>query len=212
MKKKGRAYYETVRPEMLEFIPKSVKKTIEFGCSNGQFSKDIKEKFNTESWGIDIDSEAVKNANAVLDKVILSGAMEVLKDLPKEYFDCVICNDFLEHIINPSEFLIALKPYVTKNAVLICSLPNVRYWKNVSELLFEKDWRYREEGILDSTHLRFFTKKSIQRFLKQSGLELEKIEGINPTKSIRFQIPNILTFGVHNDMKYLQFASRSKFL
>ncbi len=211
MEEKSKAYYECIRPEMLVFIPNTVKKTIEFGCSNGRFSKDVKDNFNTESWGVDINPIAIEHASKVLDKVIMGKAMEVLKELPLEYFDCVICNDFLEHIANPTDFLIALKPYVSKNAVLVSSLPNVRYWKNIKELIFNKDWRYRKEGILDSTHLRFFTKKSIRRFLKNSGLTLEEIKGINPTKSVRFHIPNILTFGIHNDMKFSQFGSRAKF-
>jgi len=212
MKEKDRAYYQSGRVEMLGFVPNNVKNTLEFGCSNGKFSEALKQNFNTESWGVDMDSQAIENAKKVLDKAILGEAMEVLKELPKNYFDCVVCNDFLEHIPNPTEFLVALKPYVKQPAYLVCSLPNVRYWKNLKELIFEKDWRYRDDGILDNTHLRFFTKKSIFRFLDESGLKLDVIKGINPTKSLRFQIPNILTFGVHSDMKYLQFALRAQFV
>ena len=211
MEEKDSAYYEFDRPEMLDFIPQTVSKTIEFGCSNGMFSKGVKEKFGTESWGVDIDATAIKNSKEVLDNVIEGSAMEALDRLPKGYFDCVICNDFLEHIINPGEFLKALKPYLKANAHLVCSLPNVRHWKNIGELIFEKDWRYREAGILDNTHLRFFTKKSMQRMLKDSGLSIKQIQGLKPAKSLRFLIPNILTFGVHNDMKYLQFAIVAKY-
>lgn len=211
MQEKNRSYYGWERPEILGFIPDTVTKTIEFGCSSGKFSQGVKNSFNTESWGVDLDEVAIKNASKVLDKVIHSGALESLDELPKSYFDCVICNDFLEHLENPSEFLIALRPYVTDNAVLICSLPNVRFWRNMNALIFKKDWRYTNEGILDRTHLRFYTQKSIKRFLKISGLNLEVIKGINPTKSFRFHIPNFLTFGINNDMKYLQYASRSRF-
>jgi 2-polyprenyl-3-methyl-5-hydroxy-6-metoxy-1,4-benzoquinol methylase len=208
---KERNYFEKPRPEMMAFVPKTVEKTIEFGCSNGLFSNSVKQTFGAESWGVDIDPVAIESAKKVLDRAILGEAMQVLTDLPQAYFDCVICNDFLEHIHNPQEFLTALRPYVKDSANLICSLPNVRYWKNIKEVLIGKDWRYREEGILDSTHLRFFTKKSMIRLMSDSGLKNEKIAGINPSKSIRFQIPNILTFGIHNDMKYLQFAIGASF-
>ena len=70
---------------------------------------------------------------------------------------------------------------------------------------------WNKEGILDNTHLRFFTKKSMVRLFNECGLEIEKIEGINPTKTFRFHIPNILTFGIHNDMKFLQYAMRASF-
>ncbi len=211
MGRKKRSYFEAERPEVLNLIPNTVSKTIEFGCGNGNFSKSIKDNFETESWGVDIDEASAKNATLLLDNVIQGEAMQVLKKLPKNYFDCVICNDFLEHIVNPTEFLVALRPYLTNSALLICSLPNVRHWKNLGELLFDKDWRYREEGILDSTHLRFFTKKSMLRMLDDSGLKIEEIKGINAAKSLRFHIPNILTFGIHNDMKFLQFIIRAKF-
>ena len=196
---------------MLKLLPEKVTHTLEFGCSNGNFSKLLKEKYNAETWGVDMDPKAIENAKRVLDKAILGEAMEALETLPKEYFDCVICNDFLEHIPSPEKLIIALKPYVKDNAILICSLPNVRFWKNLKELILEKDWRYREAGILDSTHLRFFTKKSMIRLITTCGLKMETIEGINPSKSLRFLIPNMLTFGIHNDMKYLQFVIRARF-
>ncbi len=208
---KNSGYYDCLRPEMMDFIPSGCKKTIEFGCSNGNFSKDIKKHFNTESWGVDINPEASKKAAQVLDKVITGDANIALEQLPENYFDLVICNDFLEHIIDPTSFLKNIKPYVTDSAILVCSLPNVRYWKNLKELIFDKDWRYRELGILDSTHLRFFTKKSMLRMIHESGLKIKLIKGINPTKSFRFFIPNILTLGIHNDMKYLQFAIQASF-
>lgn len=211
MKEKERSYFEAERPEMLNLLPKSISKTIEFGCGNGNFSKNVKQNFDAEVWGVDIDLESSENAKKVLDKVVRGAAIEVLKELPKSYFDCVICNDFLEHIVNPEEFLVALRPYLTDSAILICSLPNVRHWKNLGELFFDKDWRYRDSGILDSTHLRFFTKKSMLRMLDECGLKVEEVNGINPAKSLRFHIPNYLTFKIHDDMKYLQFIFRAKF-
>ncbi len=208
---KDKEYYQYERLEMFYFMPNSLKKTIEFGCSNGYFSATIKENFGAEVWGVDMDSSAISKAEEVLDKAVWGQAMQVLEGLPNNYFDCVICNDFLEHLENPTEFLTALKPHVSKSAFLVCSLPNVRYWKNIRELLFNKDWRYREGGILDNTHLRFFTKKSMKRLLGVSGLTVDIIKGINPSKSILFGLLNILTLGFHNDMKYYQFGIRAKF-
>lgn len=208
---KNKKYYESERPEMLEFVPENVERTIEFGCSYGKFSESVKKIYKTESWGVDIEVEAIENAKKRLDNAILGEAMESLGNLPENYFDLVICNDFLEHLSNPTQFLLTLRPYMKDNSYLLCSLPNVRYWKNLKNLIFKKDWEYTEAGILDSTHLRFFTKKSIHRFINESGLTVEKMKGINPTKSMRFYIPNLLTFGLHNDMKYLQFATLACF-
>ena len=206
------AYQEIDRVEMLEFIPDTVKRTIEFGCNTGSFSNLVKQKYDTEAWGVDMNSDYISKAETLLDKAILKDAFASLADLPKGYFDCIICNDFLEHLYEPDEFINSVKPYLSENATLVCSLPNVRYWKNLKEVIFEKDWRYRDGGgILDKTHYRFFTKKSMIRMLESCDLSIEKVKGINPTKSIRFVLPNILSFGIHNDMRFTQFGIRAKF-
>ncbi len=206
-----RIYYELSRPEMLAFIPGQVSRTLEFGCAAGKFSALVKEKFDTEAWGVDLDEESIKKAEIVLDKAILGDVFEVIKSLPSSYFDCLICNDFLEHLAYPDDFLEAVKPVLAKNASLVCSLPNVRFWKNIRELLFEKDWRYREAGILDNTHLRFFTKKSMVRLMERHGFAIEEIRGINPSKSLKFYIPNFLTFGTHKDMQFIQYGIRARY-
>lgn len=211
LEEKGKHYYTEQRPEMVDFLPQTIKRTIEFGCSNGNFSSTVKKIFNAEVWGVDLSPEAIVSAEKVLDHAICGDAIESLKKLPKNYFDCVICNDFLEHIPNPADFLKALKPYLTDSAILVCSLPNVRYWKNIREVLFEKDWRYRDAGILDNTHLRFFTKKSMIRLMNECDLTVEEIKGLSPTKSLRFPVINLLTLWLHNDMKYLQYGIRAKF-
>ena len=207
---KERIYYELDRPEMLAFMPSELNKSIEFGCSAGRFSAMVKQQYQNEAWGVDLDREAVAKAQQVLDKVLLADAYAVIEQLPQNYFDCVICNDFLEHLVDPDRFLTLLRPVLTDSAYLVCSLPNVRFWKNIRELLFAKDWRYRDAGILDNTHLRFFTKKSMVRMMEEHGFAVELIKGINPSKSLKFYIPNFLTFGVHKDMQFIQFGIRAK--
>ncbi len=193
---------------MLAFLPEKITRSIEFGCSTGLFSKTVKEQKGNEAWGVDMDEQAIAIAAGRLDRALAGDVFDIIGQLPENSFDCVICNDFLEHLAYPDKFLQAIKRIMTTEGSLICSLPNVRYWKNIRELLFEKDWRYRDAGILDNTHLRFFTKKSMLRLMADNGYKVELINGINPTKSLRFIIPNLLTLGIHRDMKFLQFGIR----
>jgi len=204
-------YYINTRHEMLEYLPEKPIKTIEFGCGNGNFSALIKKKYYTESWGVDINEKAAEFAETKLDKIIIGDAMEVINKLPENYFDSLICNDFLEHLPYPDLFLQRIRKTLTRDAFITCSLPNVRSWGHFINYFFFKDWKYIDEGVLDKTHLRFFTLKSLKRFFNELNIEIEIIKGITPTNTVLFNITNLLSLGFISDMRYLQFAIRGKF-
>ncbi len=96
--------------------------------------------------------------------------------------------------------------------VLVASVPNVRSWSNILELLVHKDWKYKDSGILDKTHLRFFTLKSFRRFLQENGQEILLLEGTRPSSSKLFLVSDILTLGFIHDMKFSGLAVRSRFI
>ena len=96
--------------------------------------------------------------------------------------------------------------------VVISSIPNFRQFLNLWEVIVKGQWRYQDSGILDRTHLRFFTHKSMLDLFADSGFKVDKIEGVNaypggtPRKWFCFHFINCLTFDAIEDMKYLQFA------
>ena len=205
------AYFNNIREEMMEFVPVSCKNTLEIGCSEGRFSTLIKERNNAEVWGVEMNSDASLVAEKVLHKVINKDFFAALPLLPLNYFDCIIFNDVLEHFTEPLDVLKEVKKHLNPEGVIVSSIPNVRFVGNLVDLLIKKDWEYKEEGgILDATHYRFFTKKSIIRLYNQAGFEVVKIKGINPTGSIKVKLLNLLTFGFTNDIQYLEFASVAK--
>ena len=204
-------YYTNARRDMLPFLPEKPVRTIEFGCGNGLFSTIIKERFNAETWGVDISNKAVAEASKVMDHVFEGDAVEVLNELPEGYFDCLICNDILEHLADPEDFLIRVRRIMSENAFITCSVPNVRSWGNFIRFFVYKDWKYTDSGTLDRTHLRFFTKKSLVRTLQNCKIAIETIKGITPTRTLLFNLANIISFGFIADMRYLEFAVRGKF-
>ncbi len=206
----NREYYEDDRPEMLQFVGRKPAKIIEFGCSSGRFSESLKKKYQCETWGIDLDQQSVDLAKMKMDKVFCGDAFEQMENLPENYFDYIICNDFIEHVAYPEQFFERVKKHLTADAILICSLPNVRYWKHFNRYLFLKDWKYKKSGILDYTHLRFFTRKSMKRAINNWGFEIEKSKGIRPTKSPLFYLFNLLFLNFIGDMRYLQYAFRAR--
>jgi hypothetical protein len=105
-----------------------------------------------------------------------------------------------------------VKSLLSENGVLVSSIPNFRYVANlVTEVIWEGEFRYKPEGgILDDTHVRFFTPKSIYRMFREQGYEVLVNEGINPCKSWKENLFINLTFGILKDARYKQFATVAK--
>lgn len=201
------SYYRELRTEMLPFVPLECKRILEVGCSSGNFGMQLKKRQGAEVWGIEPNPEAAINAEKVLDRVI-NGYFTLDIDLPRNYFDCIIFNDVLEHMSDPWQSLDFSKELLVKGDVsyMIASIPNFRYIKNIYKLLVNKDFKYEDSGTLDKTHLRFFTLKSIRRMFDESGYEIINIAGINPSLHVSFRILNAISFNSLSDMKYYQYA------
>ena len=105
-----------------------------------------------------------------------------------------------------------IKNKMTETSYFIGSIPNVRFYSNLFRLLIFKDWRYQDSGILDNTHLRFFTKKSLIRIFSENGFIIDELKGINGTKfsffSITLLFKNILILLFGKDSRYYQYAFR----
>ncbi len=206
-------YYNQSRPEIAKLVPKNVRTILDIGCAQGSFLKLVKELTGAETWGIELLPEIAEKANA--DK-IFTGKVENLLDLiPEDYFDCITFNDVLEHLIEPTEVLKEISLKLSRDGIIIASIPNIRYIECLYELLIKKDWEYKDSGILDSTHLRFFTKKSMKRMFEEAGFKIIQQKGLIMGSSWKFKLLDFITFGFAVDIKYQQIiciASRDSFV
>jgi 2-polyprenyl-3-methyl-5-hydroxy-6-metoxy-1,4-benzoquinol methylase len=209
---KPQEYYEQSRPEMVEFVPKYCKRVLDVGCSAGGFGALLKEAIpGCEVWGAEPDPIASQLASSKLDHVIRSTFPPEDIEQLSHGFDAICFNDVLEHMISPEATLDACKRLLNSGGVVVASIPNILFFYQISEILIKQDWLYVDSGILDRTHLRFFTKKSIIRLFESSGYQIIRMEGINSfTAGGRFgwkyRIANLLTLGHMNDWKYVHFA------
>lgn len=205
------AYVESERQEMLDFIPQNALKILDVGCAMGSFGRRLKNERSVEVWGVEINEHAASTSAEHLDKV-LCGAFDEKLDLPKHYFDCITFNDVLEHFIDPYSALVYAKILLNANGKIVASIPNVRYFDNVWRFLIDRDWNYTEHGILDRTHIRFFTQKSIITTFESLGYSIDRIQGIGYLESIhphrvrKFKLLNTIFLNQMADMRYLQFA------
>jgi 2-polyprenyl-3-methyl-5-hydroxy-6-metoxy-1,4-benzoquinol methylase len=199
-------YYRHTRKEMLPFVPTDAARILEIGCAHGNFAAILKQRNQAEAWGIELDPRIASEAVDKLDRVLIGSIEANLSSLPVNYFDCIVCNDVLEHLTDPEATLRSLLQLMAPGAVLVGSIPNVRYFHVLFDLVWNADWQYTDYGVLDRTHQRFFTGKSLARTLRSCGYHPHQISGINPTPSIKAKLASALTLGMLNDCRYLQYA------
>ncbi len=204
---KDEKYYHLERDEMLVYLPKNANKVLEVGCGAGNFAKSIKIRNNAEVWGIELMDDEAKRAAEIIDKVLSGPCEEHIKNLPDNYFDAIFFNDVLEHLVDPYSVLKNIKSKLSKDGVVISSIPNIRYHSALKSLVINKDWKYMDHGIMDKTHLRFFTKKSIVNMYEDAGYEVKLHEGINKTRSLKPWLYNLLFLFTALDMRNLQYAT-----
>ena len=203
------AYYGHPRREMEPFVPAGAASVLDVGCGAGAFAATLRAARvdrPLEIWGVELSPTAAARAGIVCDRVLGGDGVTMLRTLPDGRFDCVVMNDVLEHLADPSALLREARRVLAPGGALVASLPNVRYFFNVWDLVVRGRWDYVDEGILDRTHLRFYTRSSLRRLLEEEGFIVTRQEGINPTGSLKFKLVNLVTCGRWADMRWLQFA------
>jgi len=207
---KPKTYYNFQRPEMLELLPKTSKRILEVGCGQGTFAAQIKAYNDAEVWGIEFMPKEGEIAKTTLDKVFIGPVEDFINELPDNYFDAIYFNDVLEHLAYPDNVLRDLKIKLVDGGLIISSIPNIRNFRVLKMLVFNGNWDYVDHGIMDKTHLRWFTKKSIIKMYETLGFEIISHKGINPSKSLKPYLYNIPLLFTAMDMKYAQFATVAK--
>ncbi|MDD5531063.1 MAG: class I SAM-dependent methyltransferase [bacterium] len=152
---------------------KNCQKVLDVGCSSGKMGSLIKQRFGSYVCGIDISAKNIEIAKKYLDKAFV---VDVEKEfnLDEKEFDVVIFADILEHLYNPLDCIKKFMKYVKPGGYVVLSIPNVANWYVRLKLLLG-DFDYESSGILDETHIRFFTFKSIVKMLNNAGLKIEKV-------------------------------------
>lgn len=173
-------YYTYARTELIELISKASDeafRVLEAGCGLGTTLARIEYLWpKAEVKGIELVDRLVDIGAGYLD--IIQGNVETM-EIPyeTESFDYIILGDILEHLYEPEKFLKRMKPYLTERGAFLCSIPNLLHISVILPLL-QGRFDYQEAGILDRTHLRFFTLESIIKMFARCGLKIECLGGI----------------------------------
>ena len=172
--KEDKSYYENEREDVQKLINPDSRRILDVGCGKGRLGKILKDKLNAEVWGVEYVDDIASFAAEYLDSVISGPIEEAILQLPDNYFDTIIFADVLEHLVDPYSVLKKIRSKLSEKGEIVASIPNVRHWSVVKKLL-EGEWEYQEFGIMDSTHLRFFTRKSIFNMFEKAGYAITNI-------------------------------------
>jgi 2-polyprenyl-3-methyl-5-hydroxy-6-metoxy-1,4-benzoquinol methylase len=168
-------YYTKERHELAVLVPEDAHRILDIGCGGGHLGRVLKEQSDLrEVWGIDVHGDACHEARRWLDHVVHGDACHWDPPVEQGYFDLIVLGDILEHLLDPKATLEHYLPWLKPSGTVVLSVPNVRYW-GVVEPLVEGYWTYKDEGILDRDHVRFFTWAEIQQLLASCGLECSEV-------------------------------------
>lgn len=180
-------YFSRARIEIAPLLPESSGRplrVLEIGCSEGRTLEWLK-KIGCSNWTAGVEPYAeLRVSPGAVDHFFKLDIEKVLPELSPGSIDLILCLDVLEHLINPWETLRRLDPLLRPGGHWIISVPNIRNYHVLVDLAFRGQFDYTESGILDRTHLRFFTRKSVIELAQSSGAKVEKIIG---TESGRWQ-------------------------
>ena len=172
-------YYNWARWEIINLITHNQEqpiKVLEVGCGMGATLAKIQYFWpNAEVCGIELVDRVAEIGANFLD--IIQGNIETI-EIPygKEQFDYIILADVIEHLHEPERTIERLLPYLKQEGAFLCSVPNFMHVSALLPLL-QGQLDYQDAGILDRTHIRFFTLDSIVKLFQRCGLTIETISG-----------------------------------
>ncbi|MDF5719224.1 MAG: methyltransferase domain-containing protein [Rhizonema sp. PD37] len=168
------------------------KRVIDFGCAVGDFAQMLTAK-GCQVTGVEVNPQAAKVAEQYCEQVLVVDLdfVSLTEILPKQAFDVVVFGDVLEHLRDPWKLLEETRQLLKPEGYVVASIPNIAHGA-IRLALLQGRFEYMTQGILDNTHLRFFTRKTVEELFARSGYFVNQMERTKiPVLSMSNLIPNI---------------------
>ncbi|MCK9641689.1 MAG: class I SAM-dependent methyltransferase [Prolixibacteraceae bacterium] len=186
------AYTNTSWYKIFHLVPDKAK-VLDVGCSSGNFGVELIKRKNCAVDGIELDDDDYKAAKKKLRKVYnLNIETNNLNDIDKDY-DIINFGDVIEHLVDPAKVLKNIKNHLAKNGSVLFSVPNMAHIAIRLELLGGK-FEYAETGLLDKTHLHFYTQDEVFNIFSAAGYEIEALDFVTkdyPKKLVERELDKI---------------------
>ncbi len=177
---KDAGYFACARTEIESLLPKANGKplrALEIGCSGGHTLEWLK-RTGTIGWSAGVEPFAeVCQADRLIDQFFKLNIEQALPDLPPASIDLLLCLDVLEHLVDPWQAVHKLDALLKPGGQMIISLPNIRNYHILVDLAFGGKFNYGDSGILDKTHLRFFTRQTAIELAQCAGATVTHVMG-----------------------------------
>jgi 2-polyprenyl-3-methyl-5-hydroxy-6-metoxy-1,4-benzoquinol methylase len=135
----------------------------------------------------------------------------------EQTFDLIFFGDVLEHLVDPWSTLAQARAMLTPGGRIVASIPNVSHVTTLASLIFQQRWPYRDRGLHDRTHLRYFTRKNLVELYQSAGLQIEAearhMRIIDPVSSVNalakaFDFPPLRGFFTYQYLHRLRPSQR----
>jgi SAM-dependent methyltransferase len=168
-------YYGDARPDIQALIVPAGRRILDVGCAEGALTAALKAAGASYVAGVERHPPATVEARRCLDLLVEGDVTTVPLPFAPGGFDYIIFADVLEHLSDPEATVARYLPFLARDGRLIISVPNMRFYLVLLRLLFDR-WSYTESGIRDRTHLRIFTRRSLEAMMRSLALRIERME------------------------------------
>lgn len=211
-KEKANQYFSNARTDIESLLPEVCGSVLEIGCGAGGTLRWLKQSGRSvHTCGIELMPQAAAQAREHVDELLEGDADEVVRKMIYEgrQFNLILCLDVLEHLVDPWGMMLMLQKLLAPTGIVIASIPNVRNIDAVLPLVFRGRWDYTEEGILDKTHIRFFTRESALSLMSTGRLEVFRCIPRMPHPQSKRAVLNRITLGRLSDFLAVQYVIAS---
>lgn len=164
-------------PDLIDVLPLSAKRVIDIGCGTGEIAKEFHLRGAPELYlGVEIVPEDAEIAKQFCSQVMVGNIEEFDADTWAQLadYDLWIFGDVLEHLYDPWKILKKVRSILPHDGQIACCIPNVQHW-SIQARLSIGDWRYADKGLLDRTHIRFFTRQTIIEMIQDAGFKITEL-------------------------------------
>ncbi|SDM64240.1 Methyltransferase domain-containing protein [Geoalkalibacter ferrihydriticus] len=187
---KNEKYYSFERKDLVAIVPLIEGAVLDVGCGDGATMAYLLGSGINDVTGIECDYNAYIRAKNKGFNVINADIEKDSIDLEEKKYDFILFGDVLEHLYDPWNTLDKFKKFLKKDGTFLISIPNIKHYRILRKFLFSDEWRYTEAGILDITHIRFFTRKEALRMIEESGLQVSVLK-YKTNKNILFRVVSL---------------------
>ncbi len=167
-------YFGDSRPDVQALVEAPGARILDVGCGEGALAQALRQGGATHIAGVELQPEAAARARSRVDVLVEGSLLDTSLPFRNGEFDYIILADVLEHLPDPDHALDRLLPFLAPDGRLVISVPNSRFYLVLLRLAFDR-WAYTSHGIRDRTHLRVFTRHSLQQMLWRHQLEIERL-------------------------------------